>query len=535
MKLGFCPGAALSHSFAKRFSLGCMVAVSLLGAPVNAFTQAEVQEQINVWKTQISAAKQSGDTEALSYAQGELKNWQSLMKPSASSARSQNSPADFLIPADAGKNAKSTATKGSQGLSAAEKAALAAEEERAAALRAQQEKIAAANAREKKLMEGLLNAVTNGDYNQAKSFVTQGAPVSQEVVQIAIDGGYTGIAYLLMKNGGELSPRVMGNAMIKAVHSGDRTRVQNLLKLGADPNYTAGNGVTPLSVAARNDDLGLVGVLLSAGANRDPNELGQILLKGVQQGNRNKVANLLKMGANANISADGATALKVALDRMDYGMASVLINGGAAADPAMLGQALYSVVQQGDTDKAKLLLKMGANVNYSVSGTTPLALALSNENMGMAALLINSGGQEPSGRFRQRFYDSALEGDMQWVRTLAKLENYASFQNGDGESALHAAAARGQTGAVTTLIGAGLDPNIRTVKSWTPLHHAARFGHKLPLIHLLKAGSDVYAVNSDGYDALKLATLAMRDQNREIDTRGVIEYLRLWMQHHPRQ
>lgn len=529
MKLGFCPGVTLSRSFAKQFSLGCVVALSLYGAQAAAFTQAEVQEQIQVWRAQVAEAQQSGDASALQYAQGELRNWQALLKSSGAPARPQQAAqTEFVVP-------ETRPAPPPAAMSAAEKAAIAAEKARAEALRIQQEKVAAASAREKKLMEGLLGAVTGGDYNQAKSYVTQGAPVTPEIVQIAIDGGYTGIAYLLMKNGGELSPRVMGNAMIKAVHMGDRTRVQNLLKLGATPNYTAENGVTPLSVAARNDDLGLIGVLLAAGAQRDPNELGHVLYKGVEQGNRDKVANLIKMGANANISSKGSTALKLALDRMDYGMASVLINGGAAADPGLLGRSLYEVVQRGDTDKAKLLLKMGANVNYSVDGTTPLALALANENMGMATMLIHSGGQEPSGRFRQRFYDAALEGDMVWINTLAKLENYASFQNGAGESALHAAASTGQTSAVVALIAAGLDPNIRTVKSWTPLHHAARFGHKLPLIHLLKAGSDVYAVNSDGYDALKLAAVAMQDRTRDIDTRGVMEYLRMWVQHHPRQ
>lgn len=488
----------------------------------NANSVAEAEAQIAVWKAEAARFTKAGKMAEAAEAAANASTWEAIaQEAAAASAR----PTAAAPAANVG-----AAPRPAAGMSPAEQAALKAQQERLAAEQAKRDQ---QKAQEERLENGLAAAVQQGDYNQAKNFINQGAKPTQELVQTAVDGGYTGIAYLLMKSGAPNDASVLGKALIKAVHMQDRDRVNNLIKLGANPNHAEGE-VTPLSVAARNGDIGLIGILIAAGAHRDPNDLGQVMFHAVRQGEREKVSNLLKMGANPNYAMDGESAFSTAINMGDFGMAGILTAGGAAADGRVLGKALFQAVERGEGEKVTQLLKLGADVNYSANGITPLTIAIGSENLDIANMLIRSGATDSSGRYGKKTFDAALTGDMAWIGVLAKIESYANYRNGDGETPLHAAASTGQTGAVTTLLQAGVNPNITTVKSWTPLHHAARFGHKLALINLLKAGADVYAVNSDGNDAAKLAQLALRDAKNEIDSRGCIEYLNLWMQHHPR-
>ncbi len=512
--------------FIKNCSLMLLSLASLTWMPASqAETPEEATAQVQVWKAEAARLTKQGKTAEAAQAQAYVKQWEEI-------AKGGTAPTNAVPEASPAANAAATpnANDAAAVVNPAQQVALKAQQERLVAEQAQRDD---AKAKEDRLSNGLQAAITGGDYNQAKNFINQGARPTQELVQMAVDGGYTGIAYLLMKSGAPNDAGVLGRALLKAVQTQDRERVNNLIKLGANANYSEGE-ITPLSIAARNGDIGLIGILLAAGANRDPNDLGRVMFTAVEQGERDKVANLLKMGANPNYAKEGESALSLSLNRGDFGMAGALIAGGAAADGGVLGKALFQTVERGESDKIPQLIKLGADVNYSASGVTPLTIAINNNNIDIANILVRSGATDPSGRFGKKAFDAALDGDLPWIGVLAKVPSYANYRNGQGETPLHAAASTGQTSAVTTLLAAGVDPNILTVKNWTPLHHAARFGHKLALINLLKAGADVYAVNSDGNDAVKLAHLALRDNKNEIDSRGVLEYLNLWMQHHPR-
>ena len=41
-------------------------------------------------------------------------------------------------------------------------------------------------------------------------------------------------------------------------------------------------------------------------------------------------------------------------------------------------------------------------------------------------------------------------------------------------------------------------------------------------------------MNSDGYDAYQLSTVALKNSKYQLDNSGVLEYLRVWQQYHPR-
>ncbi|HPY42142.1 MAG TPA: hypothetical protein PLM98_16575 [Thiolinea sp.] len=223
-------------------------------------TPAEAAEQAQVWKAEAARLTKQGKKAEAAQAQAYVKQWEELAKGGAASTNA--APEANPTTAAASPNPNGAA------VNPAQQAALKAQQERLAAEQAKRDE---EKAKEDRLSNGLQAAITQGDYNQAKNFINQGARPTQELVQMAVDGGYTGIAYLLMKSGAPNDAGVLGRALLKAVQMQDRERVNNLIKLGANANYSEGE-VTPLSIAARNGDIGLIGILLAAGANRDPND-----------------------------------------------------------------------------------------------------------------------------------------------------------------------------------------------------------------------------------------------------------------------
>ncbi|MEZ5536927.1 MAG: ankyrin repeat domain-containing protein [Thiolinea sp.] len=496
---------------------------------------AEARAQANVWQGELAKATRSGNPSAIAAARTELNNWQAIVDRLVAEEKER------ALLEEAKKNA-SKAEQLATSKNITVPAHLQGEQRTLFILRQaqrmeEQEKTERERALQEQLKGQLRAAISGGDYNRAKGFVNQGAKADIELVQLAIDGGFTGIAYLLIKSNDKLLPvdvdRTLGKGLLKAAQMGDPERINNLVKLGADVNYTEGD-LSPLTIAAKAGRMDAVNALLAQGARRDPTVLGQLLFQAVRQGDQNRVANLIRMGASANYAEQGATTLSTALDAGNYGLATILINGGATADPRVLGQALFRVASEGSTEKVAQLLKLGANVNYVNNGKTPLTVALEQRNMEMANELIRAGGDDPSGQFGKKLFDAALEGDMAWVSILSRIEKYRDYQNFQRETPLHAAASRGHSDAVTALLNAGANPNALTIKNWAPAHHAARFGHKLALIQLLKGGADVYAVNSDGNDPYQLASIAMRNPKIALDNAGILEYIRTWQQYHPR-
>ena len=496
---------------------------------------SEARAQVGVWQGELNKATRSGDAAGAAAARSQIRDWEAIVQQLEAEQKRQA----LLKKAreDAGKADEIARIRGIKvpaHLQGDQRVLYILRQDQ---IMEEQEKTAKEKALQAQLRGQLNQAITAGDYNRAKGFVSQGAKADIDSIQLALNGGYTGIAYLLLKSNDKLLrsdiDRALGKAMIKAAQMGSQDRINNLVKLGADPNYTEGN-MTPMIAASRSGSMSAISALLAQGARRDPQELGKLLFQAVRKGDQNTTANLLKMGAAPNLGEDGATPLSTAIDAGNFGLATILINGGATADPRVLGRALYRAVEQGREDQVTLLLKMGANVNYTAGGLAPLTLALNKENMSLANLLINAGADDPSGLYGRKLFDAALDGDLAWISTLSKIEKYRNYRNGQGETPLHAAASRGNSKAVDILLAAGANPNIQTVKNWAPLHHAARFGHKFALMQLLKGGADVYAVNSDGYDAYQLAAVAMRNSKNTLDNAGILEYIKVWQQYHPR-
>lgn len=102
--------------------------------------------------------------------------------------------------------------------------------------------------------------------------------------------------------------------------------------------------------------------------------------------------------------------------------------------------------------------------------------------------------------------DAAERGELEQVRSLVRDGADVNAAQGDGMTALHWAAQRGDTEMAQLLMYAGAHAESMTrLGGYTPLHLASQRGHASTANALLEGGSDVAAVTSTGVTALHLA------------------------------
>ena len=102
--------------------------------------------------------------------------------------------------------------------------------------------------------------------------------------------------------------------------------------------------------------------------------------------------------------------------------------------------------------------------------------------------------------------DAAMRGDVATVRSLIARRADVNAAQGDGMTALHWAADRGDSALTAELLRAKADVKPRTrIGAYTPLHIAARTGNRAVVRALLAAGGDVKATTTSGATPLHLA------------------------------
>jgi ankyrin repeat protein len=102
--------------------------------------------------------------------------------------------------------------------------------------------------------------------------------------------------------------------------------------------------------------------------------------------------------------------------------------------------------------------------------------------------------------------DAAMARDAEAVRKLIKDGAEINAAQGDGMTALHWAAMRGDAEMAATLLYAGASTRATTrLNNYTPLHLAAQAGHLAVIEALLKGGANASAATSNGTTPLMLA------------------------------
>ena len=128
-------------------------------------------------------------------------------------------------------------------------------------------------------------------------------------------------------------------------------------------------------------------------------------------------------------------------------------------------------------------------------GTLGLALCLT------LSLTVAMAGQAPA-----PVANAAMNGDREGARALLKKGLDVNEAQGDGTTALHWAAIKGDADLAQILIYAGANVRATTrLGAYTPLYLAAKGGHSGVVAALLAAGADAKALTSNGTTPLMIA------------------------------
>ncbi len=252
------------------------------------------------------------------------------------------------------------------------------------------------------------------------------------------------------------------------------------------PFEIAQGGFTPLLFAAQQGDLDSARLLLGAGANvNDIAPAGMsALVVAAHSGHGPLAAFLLDNGADPNTGDAGYTALHAAVLRGDLELVKALVAHGAnpnaplmrgtptrrnSADWA-LGHILvgatpfWLAARFGEPGIMQVLAASGADPLFAKDGTTALMVAL--------------GGGSNRGRYEIPPDPDEDERTLAAVKLAVELGADVNAANQAGDTALHAAAARGLNRVIDLLASSGASLDVKNKRDQTPLAVAMTGGRR---------------------------------------------------------
>ncbi len=331
-----------------------------------------------------------------------------------------------------------------------------------------------------------------------------------------------------------------------------------LIKHGAEVDYREKNGMTPLMLAAGNEEHGFacVPILIAAGADVNATDLKgcdvlvrvrrfdakivkQLLDAGlvvahdcVTQGQRNpEAAPLLVMPGTKDLDPEGARlvldagpnfgeeftfgseefyeeqAYNLCVGKGNYTLDKLFLERGIIRftperdDSRMLFSAL------GNEAVVKMFLEHGANPNVVSEGGVPVLAAAIKKNMKSARVLLENGARVsvPEGVESPLFAALEMEDEPLVREFLARGADVNAVRPKTGETPLMLAVTQGDVQTAGLLLDAGADVHGKTKKGQTLLL-AAAWGGDLPLCKKLVAvGLDVNAADGHGWSPLAVA------------------------------
>jgi len=288
--------------------------------------------------------------------------------------------------------------------------------------------------------------------------------------------------------------------LLDLVENQNLDKIRDIFGLNQDVNSVNAQGKTALHIAATKDLADIAAVLLARGATVDlPDKDGNTALHlAVKSGSSAVLPILAQYGASL-FSKDnqGKSVLQTALQQ-NPDLIPKLVNKNTLGNRDENGNTILHVAAaQGLDALADILIKLGADEQArNTAGLTPLEEALqfpqSLPQAKIAWKLIRDGAPKPKTAGVQYF----------WQAGVADNPNLG-FES--GQTALHFAAGRGQTGLLQLLVDQGANVNAIDQPGNTPLHRAVENGDLIAAGILLDKGADVNAKDFANNTTLHLA------------------------------
>jgi ankyrin repeat protein len=338
-------------------------------------------------------------------------------------------------------------------------------------------------------------------------------------------------------------------ALHRAVSANEpATKIDGLIKAGADVNARNRYGVTPLSLAAGHGNDLVLDLLLKSGASAKAADSAltdgrTLLMLAARTGNAGAITLLVNAGSNVNAAETrtGSTALMWAAVENRAEAVRALVAAGATVNarsrvtayphtpPGVIGDALeegYSYVgqtvlpkggwtalmyaaRQGALEAARALVEGGADLNAAdPDGTPALTFAIINGHYDVARLLADKGAD-------------VNQADRTGATPLYSAVDMHTLATSFGRPALTRDVTDGSVDAAKMLLAHGADPNRplktkvlkrtytggdgRLVEGATPLMRAAKSGDVVMMNVLIAGGADLDRANAAGETALHIA------------------------------
>lgn len=311
-----------------------------------------------------------------------------------------------------------------------------------------------------------------------------GSSLASEIHQAAEAGDVALIAAIIERDPGAATERDDGNEtpLHAAARGGHTAAVRALLDAGAPADIGDNENSTPLDVASIAGQLEVARLLVERGADvrhRDDNGMTALLFAAFN-GQVDVASFLMEHGADARVRRnDGVTALHAAAWNGSDPLVRLLVEAGADVNvrtAAGKTPLLSGVSGRAGLESVRFLVENGADVHdRDRDGLTPMMYAAWNGLTDVVDYLMAE-GVSPRAR-----------------------------SNGDGQTALHLAANRGQTEAMGLLLESGVPVDAKTDFGWTPLYMTSLQGHVEAARLLLDSGADVDAAGNDGTTVLMRA------------------------------
>jgi ankyrin repeat protein len=284
------------------------------------------------------------------------------------------------------------------------------------------------------------------------------------------------------------------SSLAEAAMQGDTDTVRGLLKSGTDVNSAQADGMTALHWAALKDDVDLARILLFAGANvRATTRLGGYtpLLMASKNGNVGMIDALVKAGADPDgATTNGTTALMLAAASGKAEAVTVLLDHGADIDARETrGEtALIFAAAYGRADAIRALTAYGADVSVTTK-TVDLSVYTKEQQERFAAFAATgappNSGVRPAGPGPAGADAKPADGK----EPAPPAEPVAAGRGGRGGAGRGGAPQKPQIGGVDRQFL--LNELVGGQGGLTPLLVAARQGQLESVDALLDAGADV--------------------------------------------